>query len=377
MIRKIIFVVCSFLLVCCACAQDWTLKLKSRVELRNWKLTSKAEKSEKSLPGASISLSRGSEILKQTVTNADGDFEIDVPAKGEFILTITYAGCNTKKFSVSTNGVPESVGKDNYKPTVSIGGFVMSRPIKGVDYLGLNEPLVKVEYKSGGQNFDKDEEVTNKGLEIVSKIYDAETKIIEKFCGTNKQGDDALKAKNCPLAKEYYMKAISMLSDEQYPVEQLAKAEQCIKEKQAKEDALALEKLKKEEAAKQAAEKAQAEKAAKDKEAFTKNVDKSKPGDKPKDKEPVTSSNAIEPKNPAGNTNGSESNDSKGNSKHRVPQVIGANKYKETITRADDYFKTKRYSEAKLAYEEALKYKANDPYATSKIEQVNKLLAPK
>jgi tetratricopeptide (TPR) repeat protein len=330
------------------------------------------------LQGASISLSRGTEILNQTVTNSEGDFEIDVPAKGEFILTITYAGCNTKKFSVSTNGVPESVGKDNYKPTISIGGFVMSRPIKGVDYLGLNEPLVKVEYKSGGQNFDKDEEVTNKGLEIVSKIYDAETKIIEKFCSTNKQGDDALKAKNCPLAKEYYQKAMGILSDEQYPFEQLVKAEQCIKEKQAKDDAVALDKLKKEEAAKQVAEKAKAEKAAKDKEAFAKNAEKTKTStDKPKEKVPVKESPTIQPKNTDEKSTASETNDNRGNSKYRVPKVIGANKYKETITRADDYFKTKRYTEAKTAYEEALKYKANDPYATSKLEQVNKLLSSK
>ncbi len=52
----------------------------------------------------------------------------------------------------------------------------------------------------------------------------------------------------------------------------------------------------------------------------------------------------------------------------------GANKYKETIKKADEYFKMKRWSEAKTAYEEALKQKADDPYATSRLAEVEKQL---
>ncbi|MGZ4045866.1 MAG: carboxypeptidase-like regulatory domain-containing protein [Bacteroidia bacterium] len=372
-VKSVKFLVCFVFLASFVRGQDWTLKLRSRVELRSWKLTNRADKTEKSLPGASITLTKGSVVLNQTTTNADGDFEIDVPGKGEFILTITFAGCNTKKFSVSTNGVPDAVGKDNYKPTVSIGGFVMSKPIKGVDYLGLNEPLVKVEYKNNGQNFDKDETVTNKGMEIVSKIYDAETKIIEKFCATNKLGDDALnKLKNCPLAKEYYLKAINMLQDENYPVEQLAKAEQCIKDKEAVNAAAAEAAAKKAEAAKLTNEKAKAEKAAKDKEAFNKTA----ANKTNQEKEPAKKT--VEPiKSVASNETEGSSSGGNGNSKHKVPQVIGANKYKETIIRADDYFKTKRYSEAKAAYQEALKLKAGDAYATGKLEQIERIVGPK
>jgi len=373
------FWLCFVLLSSMMFGQDWTLKLRSRVELRNWKLTSRADKTEKSLPGASITLSKGSVVINQTTTNADGDFEIDVPGKGEFILTITFAGCNTKKFSVSTNGVPDAVGKDNYKPTVSIGGFVMSKPIKGVDYLGLNEPLVKVEYKNNGQNFDKDETVTNKGMEIVSKIYDAETKIIEKFCATNKSGDDALnKLKNCPLAREYYLKAINMLPDENYPVEQLAKADQCIKDKEMAAAVSAEAAAKKAEAARIANEKAKADKAAKDKEAFNKTAANKTSKEKEPSKKPETSTNSIESvKSSASNNSEGSSSGNEGNSKRRVPQVIGANKYKETITRADDYFKTKRYPEAKAAYQEALKLKAGDAYATGKLEQIEKITGSK
>lgn len=353
--------------------QEWMLKLKSQVELRNWKLTNKAEKTEKTLPGASITLSKNGNVIGQTMTNANGDFEIDIPARGEFILTITYAGCNTKKFSVSTNGVPEDVGKDNYKPTISIGGFVMSKPIKGVDYLGLNEPLVKVEYKGGGQNFDKDETVTSKGLQIVSKIYDAETAIINKFCATNKLGDDALAKKNCPLAKSYYLKAISMLSDESYPVDQLAKADDCIKAKEEKQKAATEEAVKKEEAAKLANEKLAAEKAAKEKAALEKAAnDKAVKQTETKNTEKT---NGIKPKNTTSSevSENPDPTDAK-ESKYKTPQVIGSNKYKETIKKADEYFNTKRFAEAKNAYTEALRIKPNDAYATKKLSEVKALL---
>jgi hypothetical protein len=363
-------------------AQGWSLKLSSNVELRSWKLNTAANKTEKSLSGAAIVLYKGNSIISQTTSDANGDFVIDIPGGGDFILTVSFAGCNTKKFYVSTNSVPENVGKDNYKPTVSIGGFVMSKPIQGVDYIGLNEPLVKVEYKAKGQNFDKDETVTNQGLNVISKISQAENVVIDKFCSLNKQGDEALKKRNCPLAKSCYQKAIALMSDEKYPVEQLAKAEECIKQKQD-EDAAAemarqarqaeIEKAAKDKAAKDQAakDKAAADKAAKEKAVATKTV-----AEKPKKAE-TASNNDIRPRETADPKESDKGESgSKGNSKYRMPQVLGADKYKEAIGRADNYFKSKRYQDAKVAYQEALKLKANDSYATGRISECNKQIGP-
>lgn len=365
-----------FLLPACLLhAQDWSLKLSSNVELRTWKLNSAANKTEKSLSGATIVLYKGSSIISQTTSDGNGDFVIDIPGGDDFILTVSAAGCNTKKFYVSTKSVPENVGKDNYKPTVSIGGFVMSKPIQGVDYIGLNEPLVKVEYKARGQNFDKDETVTNQGLNIVSRISQSENVVIDKFCTANKLGDEAMKKRNCPLAKSYYQKAIALMSDEKYPVEQLAKAEDCIKQKQD-EDAAA-------ELARQARQ-AEIEKAAKEKaakEAMAKNKTNDKPAKEKavqtktvaeKSQKPETASNDIKPKETGTKETEKAESGGKGNSKYHMPQVLGADKYKEAISRADNYFKSKRYQDAKTAYEEALKLKANDSYATGRISECNK-----
>ncbi|MBA2610948.1 MAG: tetratricopeptide repeat protein [Bacteroidetes bacterium] len=363
-------------------SQNWMLKLSSTVELRAWRLTSTAEKSEKALSGANIKLYKGTTQISETSSNAKGDFMIDVPAGGEFILTISFPGCNTKKFNVSTSDVPENVGKETYKPTVNISGFLMSKPLKGVEYIGLNQPLVKVEYKAEGQNFDKDEAVTNNGLNILSKIYDAETALIQKFCATNKSGDDALKNHNCPAAKEYYEKAINMLPGEQYPVEQLAKAELCLKNKKAEAEAVAQDATLKAEAAKIANEKAIAEKTAKDKEQFNKTANNKIAKEKElanKDQKNTSTAQKSEPETIKVNETetSSPSNIKKGHSNHIINEPIGKDPHKEAVVKADGYFKMKRYDEAKTAYEEALQMQPDDAYSKGKLEQISKLVAPK
>ena len=60
-------------------------------------------------------------------------------------------------------------------------------------------------------------------------------------------------------------------------------------------------------------------------------------------------------------------------SEYKTPQPLGVNKYKEAIAKADDYFKTKRYAEAKKMYEEALTLKANDAYAISRLAEIAKM----
>lgn len=357
-------------------AQNWSLQLKSRVELRSWRLTTTAEKTEKALTGAKIELYSGNSVIVETASDADGNFMVDIPAGGNFILVISYPGCNPKKFSISTSDVPEGVAKDNYKPTVSIGGFMMAKPIKGVDYIGLNEPLLKVEYKQKGQNFDKDEAVTNKGIEIVSKIYDAENAVIEKFCAANRNGDDALRKKNCGMAKEHYSKAINLIPGEMYPVEQMEKVKKCLDEKQAKEDEQQLKNLKSAEAAKQKNDLAAKEKAEKEKAAFTKSVAQ----------KTITTSEVTATKQPeTKETNNdvikqsdseAEQTSKKGDGKYRMPKVLGADPYKEAIVKADNYYKTKRYKEAKAAYNEALKIKPGDSYATGKLNDLLKVMGP-
>ncbi|MBK7310697.1 MAG: hypothetical protein IPI93_07870 [Sphingobacteriaceae bacterium] len=491
MVKRTSLIAAGLLFSLTVWCQSWTLKLSSNVEIRNWKLNSTYEKEEKSLGGAKIVLTKAGAVIAETNTDSRGDFSVDVPSDGEFLLTVSYPGYNTKRFAINTKGVPEDISKDDWKPTFSIGGFIMAKPYPGIDYSGLEQPLVKVVYMPKKKLFNADEDATESGLNIVMKIYAAENALITKFCNTNKAGDAALAKPDCPLAKKLYQEAMAMIPFETYPPMQLAKVAECLKnandaqakaaeeaakkaaaEKAAAEKALAdaaakakadadaaakaaadkaaaankaaqekeaAAKAKADEAAKAAAiEKAEKErkqkeglakskaeddaaiKAAEDKrkqkekerleaEAKAKQADlaeaKAKAEEKKekerKQKEGMAKAKAEddaeakaladkreaerlakeeEAKKSNNETGGSDKDPSvgHGNSKYHIPGVIGgADKYKSTIKRADELFKMKRWAEAKTSYEEALTYKKDDPYAISKLEIVNKNLAPK
>ncbi|MDP3556739.1 MAG: hypothetical protein Q8T03_05140 [Bacteroidota bacterium] len=509
---------------------QWTLKLTSNVYLRTWKLDTKANKEEKEVDGATVILFQNGKQINQTTSSNGGEFTILIPQNGEFYLTVSYPGCNTKRMGINTQNVPDNIAKENYKPTFKItGGFIMVKPYPGINYSELSQDLIRVEYLPNKKAFDDTEEGTQRGLGIVSKIYDAEDDLFNRFCSTNKAGDVALAKPDCPLAKSLYEKAISIIPGEKYPIDQLAKVGLCLKDielaakkaadeaaakkeaeiaakkneaatkeaadKKAIEDAIekvAQEKAKaimeeeaklakatsekvakekekeekekaikdkeekdkaiKEKAAnerlakeKALAEKKEAEKSgnliikkktpeeiekeaklAKQKEGMAKSqaedrdamqADADKANAKRKEKEKAAREKAekqkeglakskaedeaamkeaedkkekarkdreakeAEDKKRAFETRAKdgEGEMDKGDSDYSIPQVIGgsAEKYKEKIKTADGYLKMKRYQEAKVAYEDALKYKANDPYALSKLEDIEKLIAPK
>ena len=198
----------------------------------------------------------------------------------------------------------------------------------------------------------------------------AEKKLSEK---ANSEKAAAEKAEADRLAKE------KTLADK-------AEADKSAKEK------LAADKLAKE---KSMAEKAEADKLAKEKALANKSQVKEKEKPKPEpEKEKVVKrtyddENKTKSKSPPPNerdekkfayeTNHKrdEGELDKGNSLHHMPQVLGANKYKLAITKADGFFKTKRYEEAKIAYLEALKEKLNDVYATGKLAETELKLSGK
>lgn len=254
-------------------AQEWTLKLRSSVELRTFKLTNKVDISEEKLAGATITLSKGATTISQMQSDGSGDFVIDVPANGDYILTISYSGCNPKKFAISTMNVPEELAKDNYKPTFGIEGVIMAKAFPSINYSVLQQPLARIVYTPNGKKFDDEEGYTNQMLAELTKIREAENVLMNNFTSTNNTGDVALSKGDCPLAKASYEKAMTIIPGERYPSEQLPKVGDCLKQKEladkkaADEAKLAAEKLEAERLAKEKAaqEKLEADKVAKDK----------------------------------------------------------------------------------------------------------------
>lgn len=256
--RGVLFTGIIFLFTFFAFAQtpDWTLKFSSTVE-----------KDGAGCPGALITVSQGSSKIASAVTAADGNFVVEIPPNGDFVVTITKEGCNSKKFAINTTGVPADMNKNNFKAVVRIEGITMSKPLYSIDYSGISQPMTKIAYYPDKKKFTDDEAYTNQMLAVLTKIREAERILMEKYNSANKAGDAALLKNDCDNAKLNYTNAGNLLPDEKYPKEQLLKVDNCFKAKEdakKKADELAAAKAK-EDAAKQAAAKAAADKLAEEK----------------------------------------------------------------------------------------------------------------
>ncbi|MFO0321609.1 MAG: hypothetical protein ACK504_04180 [Bacteroidota bacterium] len=274
------FLIFSFISICTfsAVSQDWVLPL-----------TGKVEKAGKKLQGAIVTLMQGSKQVAQTMTGDDGAFKFDIPPNGEFMVLVTKSGLCTKKFQISTRGVPPNE-KDDGTKRFDIPGISLFELIPGVDYSVLNQPLVKIQYDALKQNFGYDENYFTQSLEALDRLKKLEADAVNKqkelelnYQTAIKNGDKAFQKKDWNTAKSSYSKASVLKPAENYPKEQLAQIEIILKdqealnkkaeaEKAAAADKAAADKLAAEKAAadKLAAEKAAADKLAKDKAAAEK-----------------------------------------------------------------------------------------------------------
>jgi epidermal growth factor receptor substrate 15 len=279
-------------------AQGWSLKVSSHIGFRKFALDTRIIKDEKMLSAASVKLTQGGKLIEQTISDADGYYSINVPANGEFILSVTSSGCVTKKIYINTNDVPAKVQKENFKPSINIEGFVLYKPMPGIDYSSLDQTLARIVYIPNDKNFGDEEMFTKEGLAIVARIEESEMELMNRFVEANKAGDEALKIQNCVLAKKMFESALAMLPAEKYPAEQMELVEMCFDQR------------------------AEVEKIAQQKEA----------------------ERAFE------------------------------EKYNETIRKGDEGLRTKNWSIAIEAYNEAIALKPNEEYPKLKRESIDKLI---
>ena len=233
-------------------SQEWTLPFTSRIE-----------KSGKKLQGATVTLMQGGKQVMQTMTGEDGSFKFQIPSNGDYTVIVTKTGHCTKKFQVSTRGVPPDKTQDNFRG-FNIESISLFEPLPGIDYSVLNQALVKVTYDPIKDNFDYDEAYSNQMLEALDKLRQLELAAQNKqkeleanYVAAIKTGDKAFQKKDWAAAKAAYNQALTFKPTELYPKEQLAQIEIIIKDQEALN--------KKNNSDKAAADKAAADKLAQDK----------------------------------------------------------------------------------------------------------------
>ena len=231
---------------------DWVLKVSSTVEYRTFRYDKVIVPEEKFLQGATITLFKGSTVVNKWYSDVNGDFTIDVPSNGEYVMEVSYSGCNSKRFMINTMNTGEQ--GDKFKPSIRIEGVIMSKPLYSIDYTALKQPMTLLAYNAGKKKFMDDQNYTAQTLSSLQNIRQAELDLIDKFNTSVKNGDAALAKNDCPTAKTNYQTAITLLPDQSYPREKLALTEKCLKDTEAKAKAEAEAKAKADAEAKAKAE---------------------------------------------------------------------------------------------------------------------------
>ena len=200
-------------------------------------LTGKVEKNDKKLQGAVVMLLQGGKQIDQTMTGEDGSFKFDIPANGDFIVSVTKQGHCTKKFEVSTKGVPPD---DKSTKRFDIPGISLFEPLPNIDYSLLNQPLVKIKYSSEKEMFDYDEVYFNQSLAALDKLKQLEEDVKNKqkeieanYIEAIKNADKAFQKKEWILAKSTYKSASTIKPDEAYPKAQMAQIDAILKDQEA------------------------------------------------------------------------------------------------------------------------------------------------
>ena len=357
----------AFLLcVCFAGAQNWSLKITSHIGFRKYNLDTKAQKEETVLGGALIKLYKGNTVVDQSVSDGGGYFSIFVPANGEFILTVTYAGCFTKRIYINTNGVPPEVQKTDIKPSISIEGFILSKPLPGIDYSDLEKTLAKIVFVPKDKNFGDEEMYTKEGLALVARIEEKEMELMNTFCETNKAGDEAMKKQDCVLAKKMYESAMAMLPAEKYPVVQMTKVTECFEQREeiAKKAEAVIAAQDLEEKYNDALRKADAAFNTKNwliaKEGYTEAL--SVKANEPYPKYKMAAIEKMMAEEEVAKNNLAKAADVK-------------TKYDAAVKRAEDLFAKKLWTDAEDAYYEALGFLPNEKYPKTQIVAINKIIS--
>ena len=125
-------------------SQDWVFVFTSRIE-----------KEGKGMGGASIKLYNGSTLVKETNSDSEGNFKLEIPPNGNYSIIISSPGMVTKKVQVSTMDVPSDKTAKNFKSILKIESFSLFEPLPGIDYSALNQPLLNISYNPDKKSFSE------------------------------------------------------------------------------------------------------------------------------------------------------------------------------------------------------------------------------
>ncbi len=267
------------------------------------------------MPGAVIQVMQGGKVIQSITTDGSGSYAFDLPLNSDYTINVTKPGHVTKKFQISTKGVPPERAQTKFGTIEA--SLSLFEKMDGIDYSSLNQPMNKYNYNPNKENFEYDKAYLDQMLASLEAVMAAQQAAIEKakrlerdYQAAIKAGDKAFQKNDWNAAKAAYNQASSLKPNENWPKDQMAQIEKIIKELEA------LNK-KKEEDAKKAADDA---------------------------------------------------------AKAKADAELNA-KYAAAIKKGDDAFNAKNWAAAKLGYNEAIGFKPGEQYPKDKLAAIDKAIA--
>ena len=377
------------------------------------------------LPGAEVTLYEAGRKVQTIVTPTSGRFKFKLDLQKSYTIEITAQDLITKKVEIKTNVPPEESVIWNYRFSTEL-----FENFPGMDLSALQKPVSKVSYNEESDDFEYDVPYSNlmkteldkilKQLDVVrKKLYDAAVAKADQFLSdknyeaaisayedayeidpfqvypdemlyeisrliSNEKSDEIsynnaiakadgyMALASYKTAKTYYEKASNHKPEETYPKTKIAEINNLIA-KSEKEEAEIDKKEKEFTAAMAKAEAAVKQKnyeAAKTAYTQASNI---RPDDN------FSKSKIIEMNNMIANRAQMDA-DAKAKLAAEATAKLAAEKAKEekyqtSIKTADGLLASKKYAEAKTAYNEALTIKPTETYPKSKITEIDATLA--
>ncbi|HKC67987.1 MAG TPA: carboxypeptidase-like regulatory domain-containing protein, partial [Bacteroidia bacterium] len=210
------------------------------------------------LNGAVITVTQGGRTVSTITTGSDGKYSFQLPLGGDYMVTVSKPDMITKKFSITTRGIPPERALEPFG--VVDAQISLWKKVDGVDYSALNQPANKYAYDGTKQNFDYDKGYLDQMLGVIEGIREQEKAIEKKnkdleknYQAAIKEGDKNFGKKDYPNALAKYNEALGLKKDDptaKQKIEQVNQAMKADAAAKAKADADAAAKKKAEEDAK-------------------------------------------------------------------------------------------------------------------------------
>jgi hypothetical protein len=334
------------------------------------------------VPGAQVTVNQGGKIIATITTDGTGKYAADLPLNNDYTIMVSKPGMVTKKYTVSTRGVPPE--KSTSKFSTVEASMTLFEKLEGVDYSFLNQPLNKYNYNPVKDNFEYDKFYLDQMLGGLENLMQRQAAEIEKRKNLEKNYQDAVKNGDKLFgkgdyqgAKAAYQQALGLKPNETWPKQQMTQIDKIIADQEA------LNK-KKAEDAKKAAEDAAAKKAAEDLNA--KYLAAIKKGDDAFAKKDWAVSKAgynealsykaaeTYPKTQLAAIDKAIADAAKADADAKAKAELEA-KYLAAIKKGDDAFAKKDWANSKAGFNEALGYKPTEQYPKDKIAAIDKAMA--